>query len=323
MTLTGAPLWIVLAALAFDAVLGDPAFIWRRIPHPVAWFGALIDLLERCLNRADLNAAQKRFAGIVTALLLLAAAVSAGLLIEECLRQVSGGNVVIALIASVFIAQQSLYRHVAHVRDALAESLDAGRRAVAMIVGRDPDRLDEKGVSSAAIESCAESFSDGIAAPVFWLALLGLPGLFAYKAINTADSMIGHRDARYEAFGFAAARLDDLMNLVPARLAGLLICAVAFVAGGNGAIAQKTMWRDAKLHHSPNAGWPEAAMAGALGVTLGGARSYDGVTAEAAVFNEGAQTASTVDISRALKILAAACVLHAALYAIVALAFWR
>ena len=152
--------------------------------------------------------------------------------------------------------------------------LAEARCAVSMIVGRDPDQLDEAGVCRAAIESCAENFSDGVVAPVFWLALLGLPGLIAYKAINTADSMIGHLSPRYESFGWAAARLDDLVNLIPARLSGLLVAAVAPIAGGTTGTALKVMWRDAAKHRSPNAGWPESATAGALGLALAGPRRY-------------------------------------------------
>ena len=186
------------------------------------------------------------------------------------------GFIVVAILASSLIAQRSLYEHVARVADALErDGLDAGRRAVSQIVGRDPDALDEAGVARAAIESLAENFSDGVVAPVFWLAVGGLAGGAAYKAINTADSMIGHRTPRHEDFGFAAARLDDLVNLPASRLAALLIVLAS------GASARRTpgraVWRDARKHRSPNAGWPEAAMAGALGLSLAGPRVYGGV----------------------------------------------
>ena len=189
-----------------------------------------------------------------------------------------------------------------------------------MIVGRDPDQLDEAGVCRAAIESCAENFSDGVVAPVFWLALLGLPGLIAYKAINTADSMIGHRSPRYESFGWAAARLDDLVNLIPARLSGLLVAIVAPIAGGTTGTALRVMWRDAAKHRSPNAGWPESAMAGALGLALAGPRRYGERIVDDPFLNaEARKDAMPGDIGRALDLLVAACLLEAAAYAALAL----
>ena len=237
------------------------------------------------------------------------------------LRQIAFGNVLIGLMASTLIAQRSLYQHVARVRSAFADGgLAEARRAVSMIVGRDPDQLDEAGVCRAAIESCAENFSDGVVAPVFWLALLGLPGLIAYKAINTANSMIGHRSPRYESFGWAAARLDDLVNLIPARLSGLLVAAVAPVAGGTTATALKVMWRDAAKHRSPNAGWPESAMAGALGLALAGPRRYGERIVDDVFLNaEARKDAMPDDIGRALDLLVAACLLQAAAYAALAL----
>ncbi len=196
--------------------------------------GELIDWLDRTFNRDDRPAGQRKTAGVVAVAILVAAAAIVGTFLEMASRFVWGGTLLLGLIAAVFIAQRSLYQHVDRVRAAFADGgLVAARASVAMIVGRDPEQLDEAGVCRAAIESCAENFSDGVVAPVFWLALLGLPGLLAYKAINTADSMIGHRSERYEAFGWAAARLDDLVNLVPARLAGALLAMVAPLAGGS------------------------------------------------------------------------------------------
>ena len=247
---------VVVAALAFDALIGDPDWLWRRLPHPVVLIGSFIGWLDRTLNREAWSPAHRKWAGIGAVLLLLVISVLTGILIEVALRQVAFGTILIGLIASVLIAQRSLYQHVQRVRSAFAEGgLNEARRAVSMIVGRDPDQLDEAGVCRAAIESCAENFSDGVVAPVFWLALLGLPGLIAYKAINTADSMIGHRTARHQCFGWAAARLDDLVNLIPARLSGLLLAIVAPVVNGSVATAFKIMRRDAKKHRSPNAGW--------------------------------------------------------------------
>jgi adenosylcobinamide-phosphate synthase len=264
---------------------------------------------------------QRKLAGVCVVILLLAISALSGFLIEIALRQTAFGNVLVGLVASTLIAQRSLYQHVARVRDAFADGgLVEARRAVSMIVGRDPDQLDEAGVSRAAIESCAENFSDGVVAPVFWLALLGLPGLIAYKAINTADSMIGHLSPRYASFGWAAARLDDLVNLIPARLSGLLVAAVAPVAGGATATALKVMWRDAGKHRSPNAGWPESAAAGALGLALAGPRRYGTRVVDDVFLNaEARQEATPGDIGRALNLLIAACLLQAAAYAALAL----
>ena len=264
-------LFVVVAALAFDALIGDPDWLWRRLPHPVALIGSFIGLLDRSLNLDTRSPAQRKFAGVSVVVLLLVTSALIGFLIEFVLRQIPFGNVLLGLAASTLIAQRSLYQHVARVRSAFTDGgLAEARRAVSMIVGRDPDQLDEAGVCRAAIESCAENFSDGVVAPVFWLALLGLPGLIAYKAINTADSMIGHLSPRYESFGWAAARLDDLVNLIPARLSGLLVAIVAPIAGGTTGTALRVMWRDAAKHRSPNAGWPESATAGALGLALAG-----------------------------------------------------
>lgn len=312
---------VAVAALAFDALLGDPDWIWRRLAHPVVLIGGMIAWLDRLLNRERWSRTRRRIAGIVSVMILILVAGLTGFWLEKLLRQTQGSHFTeicgLGLIASVFIAQQSLYRHVARVRAAFAsEGLAGAREAVAMIVGRDPESLDDSGVARAAIESCAENFSDGVVAPVFWLALLGLPGLFAYKAINTADSMIGHRTPRHRDFGWAAARLDDLLNLVPARLAGVLVALVAPVAGGSMIAAVKIMWRDARKHRSPNAGWPESAMAGALGVALAGPRRYGETVVDDLFLNaEGRANAAPDDIGRALKILIAACALEFVVYA--------
>jgi adenosylcobinamide-phosphate synthase len=314
-------LFVVVAALAFDALIGDPDWLWRRLPHPVVLIGSLIGFLDRALNQETQSPAHRKLAGVAVVILLLAIAAVIGLLIEELLRQIAFGNFMVALAASTLIAQRSLYQHVSRVKTAFADDgLTGARRAVSMIVGRDPERLDEAGVCRAAIESCAENFSDGVVAPVFWLALLGLPGLIAYKAINTADSMIGHRTARYEQFGWAAARLDDLVNLIPARLSGVLLAAVAPVAKGAIATAFKVMQRDAAQHRSPNAGWPESAMAGTLGLALAGPRRYAEHSVDDPFLNAAARKdATTGDIGRALDLLMAACLLEAAIYAALAL----
>jgi adenosylcobinamide-phosphate synthase len=319
--ISGSGFFIVIAALAFDALIGDPDWLWRRPGHPVAWIGALIGVLDRGLNREDRSQQQRKTAGIAGTAVMVVLSAAVGVLVQTTVQQLPMGNLAVALIASIFIAQRSLYQHVARVRSAFAEGGLAGaRKAVAMIVGRDPEQLDEAGICRAAIESCAENFSDGVVAPVFWLALLGLPGLIAYKTINTADSMIGHRSERYESFGWAAARLDDLVNLVPARLSAVLLASAAPIAGGAISTSLRVVRRDASKHRSPNAGWPESAMAGALGVALAGPRRYATHMVDDPFLNDEA-TSQVVpdDIGRALDLYAAACVIEAAGYAALAL----
>ena len=314
-------LWLALSALIIDAVIGDPAFVWRRLPHPVVWLGALVDRLDRTLNRETWLSSQRRVAGVFALVVLIAVAALVGWLVQVALLRVPWGEVILALIGSVFIAQRSLYQHVDGVRAAFASGgLAEARRAVALIVGRDPESLDESGVSRATVESCAENFSDGVVAPAFWFALLGLPGLVVYKAVNTADSMIGHRTERHEAFGWAAARFDDVLNLVPSRLAGVLVALAAPVVQGRVLAALTVMWRDSRLHRSPNAGWPESAMAGALGVALAGPRRYGGHVVPDPFLNPEGRPATPADIARSLRVLVLASVLHAAIYAALALA---
>jgi adenosylcobinamide-phosphate synthase len=319
--ISGSGLFIVLAALAFDALIGDPDWLWRRLGHPVALIGALIEYLDRSLNREDRSPQQRISAGIASTAMLVIITGSVGALLQAAVQQLPADNIILALIASIFIAQRSLYQHVAQVRSAFAEGGLAGARdAVAMIVGRDPEQLDEAGVCRAAIESCAENFSDGVVAPVFWLALLGLPGLIAYKAINTADSMIGHRTERHASFGWAAARLDDLVNLVPARLSALLLAIAAPIAGGSVGKSLGVVRRDASKHRSPNAGWPESAMAGALALALAGPRRYAEHMVEDPFLNaEATRQAVPDDVGRALDLYTAACVIEAAAYAALAL----
>ena len=297
-------LLILVVALLADAVIGDPERLWRRLPHPVVWMGMLIGALDRRLNRAAWPGARRRLLSIGALVVAVAAAGLAGAAIEAGLRLLPGHVASIGLVASILIAQNSLYRHVAAVATAFdAGGLAAARRAVSLIVGRDPDSLDEAGVCRAAIETTAENLSDGVVAPAFWFALLGLPGLAAYKAVNTADSMIGHLSERHRDFGWAAARFDDLANLVPARLSGLAIALAAPLAGGSIREALRSMRRDARLHRSPNAGWPEAAMAGALGLALAGPRRYGARIVDDPYLNaEGRVDAGPDDIRRALGV---------------------
>jgi adenosylcobinamide-phosphate synthase len=312
----GAP-GVLLAALVIDAVVGDPRWLWRRLPHPVAIMGKVIAVLDQTLNRDHHSGAMRRFAGVAAIVAIVVVLVVAGHLLGRLFDRFEGGWIVSALMASVLIAQRSLYEHVADVRTALNDGgLEPGRKAVSMIVGRDPAALDMGGVSRAAIESCAENFSDGVVAPAFWFALFGWPGLLVYKAVNTADSMVGHRSTRYEHFGWAAARLDDVLNLVPARLSAVLISLAAPAASGSIVRSAAVAWRDAGLHRSPNAGWPESAMAGALDVALVGPRRYAERVVDDPFLNAGgSHSANADDIGRALCVYVLACTLHGALYA--------
>ena len=286
--MTDAPSWLLAAPLALliDRLLGDPALLWNRLPHPVVLFGRAVDRLEAWLNHPAQDFAARRRNGILTLSILVGGGGALGLALQLALSALPLGFAVEALLASVLLAQKSLVDHVAAVARALEADLFAGREAVSRIVGRDVSVLDRSGVARAAVESAAENFSDGVVAPAFWFVLLGLPGLIVYKVANTADSMIGHRSQRYEAFGWAAARFDDLLNLVPARLAAALIIAASLLRG-SARQAARTAWRDARLHRSPNAGWPEAAAAGALGLALGGPRRYGDLVVDGAWLNPG------------------------------------
>ncbi len=320
--LLGVDRWtILLLALALDAVVGDPAWLYRVLPHPVALLGRAIAAVEARWNDAQVRRGARLRRGAVLTVLATGGAGVFGWAIEYGLTGLSYGWIAEALLASTLIAGRGLYDHVRAVARGLDRGLDEGRAAVARIVGRDPDSLDEAGVARAAVESAAENFSDAVVAPVFWFALFGLGGLAAYKALNTLDSMIGHRDARHEAFGKAAARLDDAANWVPARLSGgLLVLAAALLPGARAGAAWQAMRRDAPGHRSPNAGWPEAALAGALGFALGGPRRYGGAEVEDRWMGDGRRDLGAAEIRRALRLylaanvaLAAALILAAAL----------
>ena len=287
----------LLAALILEAVLGYPAWLLGRIGHPVMWTGRLIAVMDELWNQAP----YARIAGVLTTIILLVLGGATGLLIE---RIASGwiGIAAIVLIATAGLAQRSLHDHVvAVVRPLAAGQIEPARTAISHIVGRDTAALDTSGIAAAAVETLAESFCDGIVAPAFWFLIFGLPGLFAFKAISTADSMIGHFDDRYRDFGWASARLDDVMNWLPARLAGGLIC----LAGGGG---WRILWRDARNHLSPNAGWPESAMAGALPVRLGGGAAYDGEWIARKTLGDGSPP-TLADLKAAIAIYRRACLL--------------
>ncbi|MFL6605369.1 MAG: cobalamin biosynthesis protein [Steroidobacteraceae bacterium] len=328
--------WVVLVCLALEAAVGYPAALHSRIPHPVVWAGNAISAFERRWNRPGYSFGRRRVLGFVAVMLVGGAAVLVGLGVQwvvnrsaEAILSSAGGGavgvgagaagtadiggapglvwmvhlaamVVIALVGTVGLAQRSLFEHVNNVLAALrAGALAASRERVSLIVGRDTGQLDAAGVSAAALESLAESFNDGIVAPAFWFLIGGLPGLFAYKVINTADSIIGHKEERWRAFGWTAARIDDVANLVPARVAGVLLVLAGFRGFG-------VMLSDAAKHASPNAGWPEAAMAGALRVRLGGPATYDGVLHERPVFGTG-PAPGVAELHLGLRLYVVAC----------------
>jgi adenosylcobinamide-phosphate synthase len=296
---------VALAALMLDAAGGWPGALYRRIGHPVGLFAAMIERGAAWGNRPHQSFAWRRAAGIVTILALLAVTATLCWLAHAALVDLLGGWawIALALLAWPALAQRSLHDHVRPVADALDRGdLPAARQAAGMIVGRDTAALDEAGVARAAIESLAESFCDGVAAPLFWLLTFGLPGVWCYKAINTADSLIGHREPQWRAFGWAAARIDDGANLAPARLGGVILC----LAGPGG---WRVMARDHGRHASPNAGWTEAAMAGALNLRLAGPIAYDGVVADKPWIGSGRVEANAADIRRALRLYRRACLI--------------
>ncbi len=307
-------------ALLVERLFGYPKPLHDKIGHPVEWIGTILKKLEALLYDSDAEPLQARLRGVAALLALLLIVAIPAIVVASVLSVFQFGWIIEALLATALIAQHSLYEHVSAVGRGLDKSLSEGRKAVAKIVGRDPAALDESGVVKGALESLAENASDGIVAPVVWYALLGLPGIVAYKAINTADSMIGHKSERYIHFGWAAARLDDLVNLPASRLTGFLFAAAAaWNDKERGKIAVQAMWRDAPKHQSPNAGWPESALAASLGVKFGGPRSYDGSRVNLPWMGEGRETLNRDDIRKGLRLygtamtfllcLAAACAL--------------
>lgn len=252
----------LLVAMILDALLGEPKAVWDRWPHPAVLMGRAVSWLDTRLNQGP----ARRAKGV----LAMAALGLGALVLGRLIVWLPDFAVIEIILTAILLAQKSLVDHVRAVAIALRRSLPEGRGAVAMIVGRDTDAMDQPAVARAAIESAAENLSDGVIAPAFWFLVGGLPGMLFYKVTNTADSMIGHRTPRHEEFGWAAARLDDLLNLIPARLTALLI------ALSHGWTDPKPILRDAPLHRSPNAGWPEAAMAVVLNIALSGPRAYHG-----------------------------------------------
>ncbi|TBX20527.1 adenosylcobinamide-phosphate synthase CbiB [Nioella sediminis] len=282
--------WLLLGAMALDAVMGEPRWLWSRVPHPAVLMGRVIGWCD-----AEFNRAPRRDNGILVVMALVAGAGLLGVIIEA----LPLGWLWSLIGAAILLAQKSLVQHVQAVADGLRYGAGEGRRAVAMIVGRDTSGMDEPAVARAAIESAAENFSDGVIAPAFWYLIGGLPGILIYKAVNTADSMIGYRTPRHEEFGWAAARLDDVLNWIPARITAGLI-ALAFWSDR----AVDVIRQDARLHRSPNAGWPEAAMAGVLDVALSGPRSYHGETRDFPWVNgSGAREIGVAEVDASISVL--------------------
>lgn len=297
---------IAFVALIVEQMIGYPKFLQSQIGHPVMWMGKLIDWFDNNQNTKTRSAAERKTAGITMLIVLCGVTYMITLSLTALLHQLSNGWLFEAIIASVFLSQRQLSRAVRAVVTGLEDSLVKGREAVSHIVGRDTKNLDEAEVSRAAIETLAENTSDGVIAPLFWLLIFGLPGIAVYKAINTADSMVGHLNERHTDFGWASAKTDDVVNWVPARLTAIFIALAAMVLpGASGSAAWSAARQDGPKHKSPNAGWPEAAMAGALAISLGGPRSYDGELVDLPTMGVGNRDLGSKDIARALVLFAA------------------
>jgi adenosylcobinamide-phosphate synthase len=319
----------VVAALALliENLVGYPRGLQQAIRHPVQWIGDLISYFDNLLNTQSPDQVKGRTEGVIALGLILFIVGIPSALLHWLIMQIPYGWVGIVVLAIPFLAQKSMRDHVEAVRQALGHSIPKAREEVAKIVGRDPSQLDESGISKAALESLAENTSDGIVAPALWLAIAGLPGIALYKAINTADSMIGHKNETYQHFGWAAAKLDDLVNLPASRLTAVLFASVTWATDKSaGRRAWDATWRDAGKHNSPNAGWPEAAMAGALDLTFGGPRAYDGEMLELPRMGDGRTEMKRDDIARGLELFDRSVLALAALFAIIGALFsasWR
>jgi adenosylcobinamide-phosphate synthase len=308
-------------AILIERYFGYPDALFRIIGHPVQWIGAFIAWLDQTLNTKPDDEIEGLLRGGIAVILLLAATAFPAYMLQDLITEIPGGWLINALIATAFIAQKSMRDHVQDVAHALSSSIAAARISVAKIVGRDTTQLDESGIAKAALESLAENTADGIVAPVFWYALLGLPGLIAYKAINTADSMIGHKSDRHLFFGFCAAKLDDLVNLPASRLTTLFFAAAAAFTSTNAAQRSlQSAWNDATKHKSPNAGWPEAAMAGALGLKFGGPRAYEDGIVDLPWMGNGRETMNRADIASGLALYDKALWIMFAVLALLAIA---
>ena len=307
---------LMLAAWIIEVLFGYPEWLYRRIRHPVVWLGNVIGGLELRCNKPQFGKNLRYVLGMATATFAVALAVIVGICVSLLMPPSAMGFWVEAMIASSLLCCRGLHEHVAAVRDSLVKgNLAAARTAAGKIVGRETSGLSQERITSASTESLFENASDGVIAPLFWGALLGLPGIAAYKAINTLDSMLGHRDARYAAFGKFAARLDDVANFVPARLSGMLVAAASLKPE-----AFRVMWRDARKHRSPNAGWPESAAAGSLGVRLSGPRAYGETIADEPWLNANARSPEPTDLRGALALYRKAMALGCALLCVPVLA---
>ncbi len=295
---------IVLLALAMDAIIGDPSWLYRKIPHPIAAIGCMMNQLDLFLNRPQVKNPTKKILGVLFIIIALSVAGIIGWGMQTGLKLMEFGQLLEAILVSIFLAQNSLYRHVRNVAQALvSDGLDAARLSVSHIVGRDPATLDDSGVCRASIESLSENFSDGVIAPVFWYLIAGMPGILMYKTLNTADSMVGHLSPKYRYFGWASAKLDDVANFIPARLTALLIILTALIIPSTkGFKSLRSSLTYANLHRSTNAGWPEAAMAGALDIRIAGPRVYNGIVVNDPWMGDGNPNLGTNDINRALKL---------------------
>lgn len=314
------PLILLILALGIEAYVGDAAFVFRRIRHPIAIIGGLIGFFDDKLNRPKRSQVDRAIRGLFVVVFMTALTGSIGIGVMWLTLHVEWGWVLECALLVTLLAGRSLYDAVARVAKGLElDGLQGGRDAVRHIVGRDPNSLDAPGIARAAVESLAENFSDAVAAPVFWYVLLGFPGILVYKTVNTMDSMIGHRTPLHQAFGFTAARLDDALNAIPARLSALIFAAAAlFVPTANPSAAIKTAMRDAGKHRSFNAGWPEGAMAGALGIALAGPRTYGGETVNDHWMGDGRARLTHKDIERALYLYGVACLITGGIVAAIA-----
>ncbi len=299
-------LWTLFLALIIDAIIGDPDWLWRKLPHPVVWIGNVIFWLDERFNKSTDSRKERRRKGLLVLIFLVFLGTLSGLALQFLINSLFIPWFFEALVVAIFLSSRSLYDHVVLVARKLDDyNLGPARNAVALIVGRDPKTLDRSGISRAAIESLAENYSDGVIAPALWYLIAGLPGLIVYKMVNTADSMIGHKTSRYHDFGRTSALFDDLINVPASRITAMLC--ILGVAIHHGTLAAKNAYssirRDAAKHRSPNAGWPEAAIAGGLGIALSGPRTYGGKRGDEAWINEsGRQQLGPADISSSLTI---------------------
>ncbi len=294
---------VAFLALAIERIVGYPQWLHKRFGHPVEWYGSLLNRFDVALNTPQQNPGWNRLKGVLTIVALIIVVLAISVPFAGFLQSLEYSALFEALFAVPLLAQKELKRFVRRVADALDTSVADGRQALSHIVGRDTSNLERSDISRAAIESLAENTSDGIVAPAFWLAIFGLPGIAVYKVINTADSMIGYKSQKYLTFGWAAARLDDLVNLIGARLTGLLFAGAASLTNPMATSrALATIWHDAKKHASPNAGWPEAAMAGVLDIRLGGPRKYNDELVDLPWMGEGRKELDADDIRRALRL---------------------